>query len=443
MNRNDLLFNLGSARASRAFAPQSAREGARAWRAEKATVSAGCSVRSVVWNQRLVARPMQNHVHVYVSTGRMPVGPTGKMPVLLANTLNMKTKAIILIVVSLIPLTAFSQPQPPNPPTPPTPPNPPMGPQPPRDREDRRPKVPVTFLGVDTSEVPSVLCDQLGLPKGFGLVVDYVVPDGPAAGAGVQQNDVLKMLNDQILTDPGQLSKLIRSYSEGTNVTLTVLRKGQEQKITVKLAKKEVPRRRANMRHMNHDWNFDLGDVGNMDDLKEQMSELKERLGDENRGMIHDAVVRAREEAQRATDEARRSIRTITRDNGALQRTTIDLNKAQIVLSDDKGELRIENKDGKKFLTAKDPQGKLLFSGPVETNEELDKAPAEVRQRYEKLQQHDLRAVAPDELRAESDNDEDDDDMDEESPSASNVSYDQVCSQGVGRNAWEIHTVLL
>jgi serine protease Do len=360
------------------------------------------------------------------------------------NTSNMKMKTIVLIVVSLIPLTAFSQPNPPNPPNPPNAPQPPL-----HDREDRRPKVPVTFLGVDTSEVPSVLCDQLGLPKGFGLVVDYVVPDGPAAAAGVQQNDVLKMLNDQILTDPGQLSKLIRSYSEGTNVTLTVLRKGQEQKITVKLAKKEVPRRRAwmdDMRHMGHDWNVDLGDLGNMDDLKERMSELKERLG-EQRGMMHDVVVRAREEAQRAADEARRSaersIRTFTQNNGALQRTTIDLNKAQIVLSDDKGELRIENKDGKKFLTAKDPQGKLLFSGPVETNEELDKVPAEVRQRYEKLQEHDLRSVAPDDLRAESDSDEDDDDMDEENSSASNVSYDQVCSQEVGRNAWEIHTVLI
>ena len=57
----------------------------------------------------------------------------------------------------------------------------------------------------------------------------------------------------------------------------------------------------------------------------------------------------------------------------------------------------------------------------------------------------DLRAVAPDHLRAESnndnDNDEDDDDMDDES--ASNVSYDQVCSQEVGRRAWEIHTVLI
>ena len=358
----------------------------------------------------------------------------------------MKTKDIIIIAVAgLIPLTAFSQPQTP-PPAPPNPRSAPIPPQPPREREERMPKVPVTFLGVDTSEVPSVLCDQLGLPKGFGLVVDYVVPDGPAAAAGVQQNDVIKMLNDQILTDPGQLAKLVRSYSEGTNVTLTILRKGQEQKVTVKLAKKEVPRRRAfmdQMHHMDHDWNFDFGDMG---DLKEQMSELKEQLGDEQRGMIHDAVVRARDEAQRAADEVRRNvqrIRTVTRNNGGLQRTTIDLNKAQIVLSDDKGELRIENKEGKKLLTAKDPQGKLLFSGPVETKEDLDKVPAEVRQRYEKLQQHDLPAVAPDDLRAENDSDADDDEEEEDDSQASTVSYDQVCSQQVGHRAWEIHTVLI
>src|SRR5205814_1518287 len=188
-----------------------------------------------------------------------------------ANT-KMKTKTITLIAVSLIPLTAFGQPQT-APAAPPNPPAAPVPPEPPREREERMPKVPVTFLGVDTSEVPSVLCDQLGLPKGFGLVVDYVVPDGPAAAAGVQQNDVIKMLNDQILTDPGQLAKLVRSYPEGTNVILTILRKGQEQKVTVKLTKKEVPRRHAmmdQMGHMNHDWNFDFGNR-DMGDLKEQM----------------------------------------------------------------------------------------------------------------------------------------------------------------------------
>jgi len=47
--------------------------------------------------------------------------------------------------------------------------------------------------------------------------------------------------------------------------------------------------------------------------------------------------------------------------------------------------MKLETVDGKKLLTAKDPQGKLLFSGPVETKEDLDKIPAEVRQRYEQV----------------------------------------------------------
>ena len=69
--------------------------------------------------------------------------------------------------------------------------------------------------------------------------------------------------------------------------------------------------------------------------------------------------------------------------------------------------------DGRKLLTAKDPQGKLVFSGPVETKEDLDKMPADVRQRYDQLQQNDLPTVAP---RSDTDNadDADADDADDE-----------------------------
>ena len=366
------------------------------------------------------------------------------------KTQTMKTKSIITIAaIALLPITAFTQP-PPNPPPPPGQPGQPGGPPPgtPPERREKMPKVAVTYLGVETSDVPRVVSEQLGLAKGFGLVVDYVVPDGPAAAAGVQQNDIIKMLNDQILTEPDQLSKLVRSYSEGTTVTLTVLRKGKEEKISVKLSKKEVPQERefGPGRH-RHNFNFngmDFGDFG-MNDLQEEMNHLKEQLGNGEQGMIHDAVMtaqaeaqRVREEAQRrrdeaqrvrdqaqrirdqamrARDEARRAAGNInvTRSNdGGLSTTKIDIGKAQIVYSDDKGELRVEKVDGKKVLTAKDPQGLLLFSGPVETKEELDKVPAEVRQRYEKLQQNDLPAViSAQESEIDSDTDIDEEDSDE------------------------------
>ena len=339
----------------------------------------------------------------------------------------MNTRSIATIAaIALLPIAGFAQ-------TPPSPPPPPALPTPP-DRHEKMPKVPVTFLGVETSEVPSVVSEQLGLAKGFGLVVDYVVPDGPAAAAGVQQNDILKMLNDQILTEPDQLAKLVRSYSEGTNVTLTVLRKGQEQKITVKLTKKEVPQRHefGPGRHRHED--FPFGDFGMNGDFKEQMENLKEQLGAQ-KGMIHDTVVKAREEAMRARDQAREQARRAveevrragrwnitTNEDGGLKTTKIDIGKAQIVFSDDKGEMKLETVDGKKLLTAKDPQGKLLFSGPVETKEDLDKIPAEVRQRYDKLQEEELRSVAPPSDANEDGDSADTNDDDNETPPMEQVS---------------------
>src|SRR5437763_5325315 len=183
----------------------------------------------------------------------------------------MKPKTIAIIAAfGLLPITGFAQPPaPPAPPNPPSAPLPPTPPGPPRDRDhdrDKGPKVPVTFLGVETSSVPRVVSEQLGLTKGFGLVVDYVVPDGPAAAAGVQQNDIIKMFNDQILMEPDQLSKLVRSYQEGTNVTLTILRKNAETKVTVKLGKKEV---------RQHDHDFGMF---NMNEFNEKMQDFNEKM---------------------------------------------------------------------------------------------------------------------------------------------------------------------
>ena len=305
----------------------------------------------------------------------------------------MKMKSVFtIIIVALLPLGGLAQ-TPAAPPQPPHPPHPPGMP----GHHDKGPKVPVTYLGVDTSQVPTVVSEQLGLAKGFGLVVDYVEPNSPAATAGVQQNDILKMLNDQILIEPSQLRKLLQTFPEGTEVTLTVLRKGQEQKLTAKLARKEVPQRRSAFPG-GHDWHWDFDATGNlgeqMQDLKEQ---LKEQLGDQ-RGIIREAVTQAHEAARRARDDARRAadeLRIFFEDNGAVKASKIDLGKAQIVFSDDKGELKLANVDGRKLLTVKDPQGKLLFSGPVETKEDMDKMPAEVRQRYERLQQNDLPTAVP------------------------------------------------
>src|SRR5438477_1025110 len=169
--------------------------------------------------------------------------------------MKIKLNAIIACL-AFLPIAGFAQtpPAPPQPPAPGHPPGPPGG-------HEKAPKVPAIFLGVETSQVPTVVSEQLGLAKGLGLVVEYVESNSPAASAGVQQNDILKMLNDQILIEPSQLRKLLQTFPEGTEVTLTILRKGKEQKLTIKLAKKEVPQRHSMIPGGNHDWHWDFDET--------------------------------------------------------------------------------------------------------------------------------------------------------------------------------------
>jgi serine protease Do len=307
----------------------------------------------------------------------------------------MKPRIVLTTVFAgLLPLAAFAQtPAQPNAPAQPAvapvpsvatvPPAPPMPPVPPTHSfyEDQRSHGPVTFLGVETSRVPRVLSEQLGLPRGFGVSVDYVVPNSAAAVAGLQQSDIIRMLNDQIVIDSDQLGVLVRSFANGATINLTILRKGQEMKLTAKLQQKQAKNGRDSV---GYDWNFN----GMEDFHPPDMSAVRE------------AVERAKTEALRAGDRAReamRKLRVVTTDDETVRASHIDLGNAQIVFSDDKGELRLQSEEGKRMLTAKDASGKVLFHGPVDTEQERAKIPAEVRQRYDNLENEDLPPVPPNE----------------------------------------------
>lgn len=92
-----------------------------------------------------------------------------------------------------------------------------------------------TYLGLSSRPLDSVLHEHLDIPEGFGIQVVEVVPDSPAAAAGILPNDILLRLEDQRLISPEHLSLLVRSLAAGDRVPLTVVRKGREQIIEVAL----------------------------------------------------------------------------------------------------------------------------------------------------------------------------------------------------------------
>lgn len=99
---------------------------------------------------------------------------------------------------------------------------------------------PVTYLGVSASPPPRELAAHLAIPRDTGLVVEGLVPDGPAAKAGLEQNDVLTKLDDQILIHPRQLSVLVANRKDGDRVKVSFIRRGETKELDVTLGTRDV-----------------------------------------------------------------------------------------------------------------------------------------------------------------------------------------------------------
>jgi len=111
--------------------------------------------------------------------------------------------------------------------------------------ETKMPSGPVTWLGIAAQEAPDNVLAQLPAEQAAGLLVCYVSKGSPADKAGVQVNDVLTRLDNQILVHPDQLKVLVGSRKAGDAVELTGYRHGKEFGLTAKLESKALPTEEA------------------------------------------------------------------------------------------------------------------------------------------------------------------------------------------------------
>jgi hypothetical protein len=88
-------------------------------------------------------------------------------------------------------------------------------------------------LGATLEPAGDSLRAQLGLPTGQGVVVASLVNDGPAARAGLKQNDILLSLADKPLASADDLPKQLKAAGESP-VPLKVLRAGKPVTLRVR-----------------------------------------------------------------------------------------------------------------------------------------------------------------------------------------------------------------
>ncbi|HEX5269850.1 MAG TPA: PDZ domain-containing protein [Gemmataceae bacterium] len=94
-----------------------------------------------------------------------------------------------------------------------------------------------TYLGILFAPVPEVVYDQVPqLPRERGVLVSHVLPESPAAKAGLRRNDILLKYGDEWVRDCEQVARLVRDDKPERKVRLTYLRGGKEATADATLA---------------------------------------------------------------------------------------------------------------------------------------------------------------------------------------------------------------
>ena len=104
-----------------------------------------------------------------------------------------------------------------------------------------------SWLGVETHEVTADKAKELKLSAERGVVLGKIVPDSPAAKAGLKENDVVTEINGQRVEGAAQFRRMIREIPAGRTIQLTVWRDGRTQTISATLGKSEERRHAMKM----------------------------------------------------------------------------------------------------------------------------------------------------------------------------------------------------
>lgn len=103
-------------------------------------------------------------------------------------------------------------------------------------------KVTRGWLGVSIQEITQGLAKQFGLKETKGALVSEVLPNSPAAAAGIKNGDVIVSYDGKPVDSPAVLRNLVAQTPVGKTVKVEVLRENKRQTFNIKIAEqpKEV-----------------------------------------------------------------------------------------------------------------------------------------------------------------------------------------------------------
>ncbi|MGC9327555.1 MAG: Do family serine endopeptidase, partial [Candidatus Hinthialibacter sp.] len=102
--------------------------------------------------------------------------------------------------------------------------------------EVRRGYVGVYLKPLESDDIAKWYKQEFGIDQ--GVFVESVIPDSPAEKAVLKEGDVIILFDGEKVTSPGQMINMVTALSPGTEVELTIIRKGKRMTKNLTLAQR-------------------------------------------------------------------------------------------------------------------------------------------------------------------------------------------------------------
>jgi len=233
------------------------------------------------------------------------------------------------------------------------------------------------YLGVVTSEVPDILAGHLKLSDGQGILIRSLMPDGPAAKAGIATNDIITRVGDQAIQTPQDLSNSILQKNPDDVISIHLIHKGDLKTINITLAKRPQQFAAAQSQGQTN-LSFD---------------QLPEDLADRIRGALQGnfgsmdldsqtgALPQPMQQGMQELQQRMQGFLKQAPGNGGIQVQS----GTTLRLRDQNGCIEIKSGQNGKEVTLHDPNGEIAWAGPWNSEQDKAAAPLEIRKRIEAM----------------------------------------------------------